>query len=256
MSTSHHEKDAERVARGLKASIHNPRVSPEAKAHAEERLHEMGADVEPRQSTKTIGGGRRRSGRRTRQSGAGAEEPSDEPIPGAAGELPGLEAEAEAEEGKGVPSEIEGIYPTIGHKEVEARVLRKTYEEKDPMRVAAGYKATLHNPGISDETKDQAEEHLKEMGAEYTRQDTRDKTGLGQHQGGDRYGGTSMQNEEDNPFNDPNIPGRSRGAKGGQPGENREIGGYKATLHNPRVSEAAKEHAREVLKEHGVEVDE
>ncbi|KIL68381.1 hypothetical protein M378DRAFT_120386 [Amanita muscaria Koide BX008] len=42
-----HEKNSERVARGLKASIHNPRVSPEAKAHAEERLHEMGYEIEP-----------------------------------------------------------------------------------------------------------------------------------------------------------------------------------------------------------------
>lgn len=37
---------------------------------------------------------------------------------------------------------------------------------------------------------------------------------------------------------------------------NRVLGGYKATLKNPNVSEEAKEHAREVLEEHGMEVKE
>ncbi|PFH53465.1 hypothetical protein AMATHDRAFT_137573, partial [Amanita thiersii Skay4041] len=142
-----HEKDTERVARGLKASIHNPRVSQEAKIHAEERLHEMGIEI----GTKSV---------------------------------------------------------------------MKTTGEKDPIRVAAGYKATLHNPGISEETKDRAEEHLKEMGAEYEREN---RTADGMHY---HYC------------------------------ENRELGGYKATLKNPRVSDAAKDNARRVLTEHGVEVDE
>ena len=57
-----HGKNTERVIRGLKASIHNPRVSHEAKIHAEERLRELGQVIEPRQSTKTISAGRRRSG--------------------------------------------------------------------------------------------------------------------------------------------------------------------------------------------------
>ncbi|KDQ15299.1 hypothetical protein BOTBODRAFT_174143 [Botryobasidium botryosum FD-172 SS1] len=38
------------------------------------------------------------------------------------------------------------------------------------------------------------------------------------------------------------------------PNENRVLGGYKAALHNPRVSEAAKEHAAEVLDQHGEHV--
>ncbi|WVR06258.1 hypothetical protein IAU60_003288 [Kwoniella sp. DSM 27419] len=37
--------------------------------------------------------------------------------------------------------------------------------------------------------------------------------------------------------------------------ENRQLGGYKATLHNPNTSEEAKAHAAEVLKEHGHTVD-
>ena len=36
-----HSKNPERVAAGLKASIKNPHVSEEAKAHAAERLHEL-----------------------------------------------------------------------------------------------------------------------------------------------------------------------------------------------------------------------
>lgn len=37
------EKDQTRVAAGLKAAVHNPNVSEEAKEAATERLHEMGA---------------------------------------------------------------------------------------------------------------------------------------------------------------------------------------------------------------------
>lgn len=58
-SLQEHEKNTERVIRGLKASIHNPRVSHEAKVHAEERLRELGQVIEPRQ---TAGTGRRRPG--------------------------------------------------------------------------------------------------------------------------------------------------------------------------------------------------
>lgn len=40
------QKDPIRVAAGLKAAIHNPNVSEEAKSSANERLHEMGTDSE------------------------------------------------------------------------------------------------------------------------------------------------------------------------------------------------------------------
>ena len=53
-------KDSNRVAGGLKAAIHNPNVSETAKAHAHERLDEMGYD-DPSESTghetnRTLGG--------------------------------------------------------------------------------------------------------------------------------------------------------------------------------------------------------
>ncbi|KAF9490681.1 hypothetical protein BDN71DRAFT_1454031 [Pleurotus eryngii] len=38
------DKNPSNVARGLKAAIHNPNVSEEAKSHAAERLREMGGE--------------------------------------------------------------------------------------------------------------------------------------------------------------------------------------------------------------------
>ncbi|KAF5341869.1 hypothetical protein D9611_001866 [Ephemerocybe angulata] len=35
---------------------------------------------------------------------------------------------------------------------------------KDPSRVASGYKATIHNPNVSEEAKDRAREHLAALG--------------------------------------------------------------------------------------------
>ena len=40
--TDEHEKNPDNVARGLKAAIHNPNVSAEAKGHAAQQLEEMG----------------------------------------------------------------------------------------------------------------------------------------------------------------------------------------------------------------------
>lgn len=83
------------------------------------------------------------------------------------------------------------------------------------------------------------------------------------------YAGMDANNFLDD--NDPEMfdnIGRSRGAQGGQPGEAREMGGYRATLksesilniehcfpsyfvnQDPRVSEQAKQNAKDVLEEH------
>lgn len=57
-----HTKDTTRVAAGLKAAIHNPNVSAEAKEHAKEKLKEMGQDVEstdepqPEESVRVLAG--------------------------------------------------------------------------------------------------------------------------------------------------------------------------------------------------------
>ncbi|TFK82559.1 hypothetical protein K466DRAFT_500097 [Polyporus arcularius HHB13444] len=80
--------------------------------------------------------------------------------------------------------------------------------------VAAGLKAAIHNPNVSDEARERAQERLEQVsGASAT------------HTGGVDAAGHET---------------------------NRVIGGYKATLHNPNVSEEAKQHAREVLKNEGV----
>ncbi|KDR77253.1 hypothetical protein GALMADRAFT_95991 [Galerina marginata CBS 339.88] len=83
--------------------------------------------------------------------------------------------------------------------------------EKDPERVAAGLKASLHNPATSSEAKKHASSRLVELGYEI-----------------DESGKVSAAEEE-----------------------HRKLGGYKATLKNVHASEAAKEHATKVLKEHG-----
>ncbi|KAI9280347.1 Conidiation protein 6-domain-containing protein [Umbelopsis sp. AD052] len=38
-----------------------------------------------------------------------------------------------------------------------------TYESKDPRNVVRGYKATLHNPRVSDRAKQQAEQRIEEL---------------------------------------------------------------------------------------------
>jgi len=83
------------------------------------------------------------------------------------------------------------------------------------------------------------------------------------------YAGMDANNFLDD--NDPEMfdnIGRSRGAQGGQPGEAREMGGYRATLNSesvlnighclssyfvnqdPRVSQQAKQNAKGVLEAH------
>jgi hypothetical protein len=50
------KKNPERVAAGLKATIHNPQVSQEAKTKARERLQEMGLDATGAQNKHVAGG--------------------------------------------------------------------------------------------------------------------------------------------------------------------------------------------------------
>ena len=48
-------KDPSRVAAGLKASLHNPHVSDEAKRHAQERLESMGSVQHGKAQHETLG---------------------------------------------------------------------------------------------------------------------------------------------------------------------------------------------------------
>ncbi|KAF8153077.1 Conidiation protein 6-domain-containing protein [Crassisporium funariophilum] len=85
-------------------------------------------------------------------------------------------------------------------------------------RQAGGLKATISNPRTSQEAKDSAKERLEDLSANQDNSDEYDDSG--------RDGVTAGKNTG-------NV-----------------IGGYKATLKNPRVSDEAKQNAEEVLKEH------
>ncbi|KAF5327895.1 hypothetical protein D9619_004153 [Psilocybe cf. subviscida] len=90
-----------------------------------------------------------------------------------------------------------------------------THEE----HIAAGLKASINNPNVSDEAKQRASQRLKDAGvAMQSRQ-------VSTHQG-------KGPNETD--AHDHHV-----------------IGGLKATLKNPRVSQEAKESARQKLHEFG-----
>ncbi|KAI0323878.1 hypothetical protein GY45DRAFT_1399012 [Cubamyces sp. BRFM 1775] len=89
-------------------------------------------------------------------------------------------------------------------------------------RIAAGLKAAVHNPNVSEEVKERAQERLAQMGA--SAQET---------SRGHAVGSTDGAGHE----------------------TNRVLGGYKATLHNPRTSEEAKRHAREILEADGYQFE-
>ncbi|XP_006455329.1 hypothetical protein AGABI2DRAFT_76039, partial [Agaricus bisporus var. bisporus H97] len=100
-------------------------------------------------------------------------------------------------------------------------------QAKDPEHVAAGYKATIHNPNVSQEAKDHAWKELHKMGIHdldsVIHEVPKHAEPVGQ----------SVYSEAKN--------------------EGNVIGGYKATLKNPHVSESAKRHAERELKERGID---
>ncbi|KAF9525273.1 Conidiation protein 6-domain-containing protein, partial [Crepidotus variabilis] len=85
-------------------------------------------------------------------------------------------------------------------------------------RQAGGYKATINNPQRSEETKQAAREKLDDLESKMVNDD----------------GKLSMSHD-----------GLTAGKNTGN-----VLGGYKATLKNPRVSEEAKQNAKQVLVEH------
>ncbi|PBL03127.1 hypothetical protein ARMGADRAFT_1157304 [Armillaria gallica] len=90
---------------------------------------------------------------------------------------------------------------------------------KDPVRVAAGLKATVHNPNVSEEAKERATDQLQHM------------------QGGEVDSQTQTRGAPRAPAADEDVSltGNQRG-------------GYKATLKNPNVSDEAKQNARNILE--------
>ncbi|KAJ7502755.1 hypothetical protein B0H11DRAFT_1986210 [Mycena galericulata] len=142
-------------------------------------------------------------------------------------------------------------------------------ESKNPARVAAGLKATLHRDNVSDEAKQHAEERLKEMGAIGSDASTTDQTG---HLSNRALGGYKATLTNEATSDQAKAHARDVLERGTQENdaehaedsaeyvegdtadtdehEMRVRAGYKATLSNPRVSDEAKEHASEYLKEH------
>ncbi|KAF5327883.1 hypothetical protein D9619_004154 [Psilocybe cf. subviscida] len=86
--------------------------------------------------------------------------------------------------------------------------------------VAAGLKGTINNPNVSDDAKQRASQRLEEAGPD-------------------------MQN----------LQSSNQGSDPSEAHDNHVIGGYKATLKNPRVSDDAKDNAREKLNTFGASVE-
>ncbi|KAF8651516.1 hypothetical protein AX16_004712 [Volvariella volvacea WC 439] len=123
---------------------------------------------------------------------------------------------------------------------------------KNPERVQAGLKATVHNPRVSEEARESATQRLNEMGTDVE----------SKHSSGHNYAKTTAErareagvvNDVDEEFDAADYTGQSApsGTAAGRPkNEGNVIGGYKATLKNPNVSEEARQHAEQVLEEKG-----
>ncbi|KAJ3565245.1 hypothetical protein NP233_g7752 [Leucocoprinus birnbaumii] len=121
---------------------------------------------------------------------------------------------------------------------------------KSAEHVAAGYKATIHNASTSEEAKKHAWEELHKMGiyeiddspSDPVQKRTRSRSPAKRkpspkHVAFDLTSGFSTDAATTETKNEGNV-----------------IGGYKAALKNPRVSDEAKEHAEEELREHGVDI--
>ncbi|KXN90197.1 Conidiation-specific protein 6, partial [Leucoagaricus sp. SymC.cos] len=91
--------------------------------------------------------------------------------------------------------------------------------------VAGGLKATIHNPQTSESAKESAEERLAGMQNE-----------IG-----------SAEAAEGGAKNTGNVVGECTLITLAMCGSNIASGGYKATISNPKTSEGAKQHARDVL---------
>ncbi|EIN11451.1 hypothetical protein PUNSTDRAFT_98561 [Punctularia strigosozonata HHB-11173 SS5] len=137
-----------------------------------------------------------------------------------------------------------------------------SYTEKNPERVAAGLKAAIHNPRVTEEAKDRAAQELEDMGYEAPQELSSRASVGGNDDGLDEHthrvlGGfkASLKN--------PNVSEEAKEhaadvleAADEDPAsihEHRVLGGYKATLKNPNVSKQAKQQARELLVENGVD---
>lgn len=169
-------KNPGRVAAGLKASIHNPNVSDEAKQSATERLHDMGADVDDAPSVQHAGEPcwiltlccphlmlPTTAGSNTRSKGADIVDDDEDML-------------------QDVDEDEEELQHASGGR-ATGGASRKTTSGKNEDNVIRGYKATLHSefdvllpqscwclmsridPRVGDEAKERAQEYLEEHDA-------------------------------------------------------------------------------------------
>ncbi|KAK3308457.1 Conidiation protein 6-domain-containing protein [Chaetomium strumarium] len=132
--------------RGLKAAIHNPRVSEEAKQHDRELLaSEFGEQVEEPEQT---GKSKRRSST-SRSAAPRLHQTKRETQPGSSTAAP--EAHASGTKARRASSGDTGGSQQIG-------------EEKDRGNVIRGLKAALKNPHVSEKAKEEDRKRLQEMG--------------------------------------------------------------------------------------------
>ncbi|KAI5811906.1 Conidiation protein 6-domain-containing protein, partial [Pyronema omphalodes] len=112
-----------------------------------------------------------------------------------------------------------------------------------------GHKANLHNPNTSEESKEHSRQFLENI----------DRNSGLHHISNPRDRSTSSSISSASGQNSHSFyPSHSpAGLTDDLDAKNlgNVIGGYKATLHNPRVSEEAKERAAHALEELGVEPD-
>ncbi|KAF7967465.1 hypothetical protein HWV62_34105 [Athelia sp. TMB] len=128
----------------------------------------------------------------------------------------------------------------------------------DPTRVAAGLKAAIHNPNVSEGAKINAAERLEQMeGGAAETGDSRTDEHTNRVLGGFR---ATLSNKNTSPeakrhakevLDAAGYDINEHSTSTEDEHDNRVLGGYKAALHNPNVSAAAKEHAREILREYG-----
>ncbi|KAJ7158330.1 hypothetical protein C8R43DRAFT_882425 [Mycena crocata] len=134
---------------------------------------------------------------------------------------------------------------------------------KDPVRVAAGLKATLARDNVSPEAKRHAEERLEEMGAANNSGPKGDSEEYLPHDDSKEYlnDDTLGTAHHDATSDEAKAHAReileaagytvSGGKEDTDEHQVRVLAGYKAALNNPRVSDGAKKHAQKYLKEHG-----
>ncbi|KAK1925353.1 hypothetical protein DB88DRAFT_483668 [Papiliotrema laurentii] len=122
--------------------------------------------------------------------------------------------------------------------------------DQNENRTLGGYKATLHNPNTSEGAKHHAAELLQAHGETLSQQDAAHLKHAGP-EGHSHHGVQHHVSHHADGWKDAPVADKGEGGEH----DHRVLGGFKATLSNPNSSEEAKEHAAEVLVEHGERID-